>query len=149
MKNSYLTMSFYNMIFGENANSDLILKALDLTRKDIGRFRDIFLKDGKIELYTRLGGGNRRCPCDKDEVENHSCSVCYRNEIERLQNHPNYIKDEDDNFDDTYATFYFEYPEKHKKWLKALEMGELDLSKKSEIEDLKENYPNLVDLIEE
>ena len=61
-------MSMYNMIFGENAASDWLLALLDLTRADVGRFRDAYVTDDgtQIAVYTRNGGGNREHWVDEE-----------------------------------------------------------------------------------
>ena len=99
-------MSIYNMLFGTNPNADCILATLNLTREDVGRFRDCFVRDGKIEIYTRNGGGNR---------EAFQCI------IDDLATHPNYLFDEDDEYDRTYATIYFSFPEAHADALLAMQ----------------------------
>lgn len=117
-------MSMYNLLFGKNEDADKLLEILGLTKKDIGRFRDAYVTpDGQIAVYTRLGGGNRECldPGDDHESEEH---WCYRPEIERLQNHDWYDRDEDDDYDCTYATFYFDVPEEIKEKLKDMEAQE-------------------------
>lgn len=86
-------MSLYNMIHGVNPMSDLLLASLGLTRGDVGRFRDCYWNGEHICVYTRNGGGNRE---DYDDV------------FTVLQAHPNYVRDEDDDFDSTYATIYFD-----------------------------------------
>jgi len=178
-------MSFYNMVFGQNPISDAILATLGLTRADCGRFRDCFIADGKIAVYTRNGGGNRGCwhtaqdwyaseecknesriaevdervEATKEEAEQHpewtalnvfigakrvygtgrkiqqvqyrclepdsaecacpGCIIDYR-----LPQHPCYIYDEDDDFDSTYATVYFRFPEEYAEELRKLDSGE-------------------------
>lgn len=87
-------MSFYNMLFGINPDYKKILSLLDLKEEDIERFRDCGLKDGRIYIYTRTGGDNREC---------------FPNEI--LTSNPHYLYDENDDFDSTYATYYFSIPE--------------------------------------
>jgi len=177
-------MSFYNLIFGENPASDVLLATLGLSRDDVGRFRDCFVSDGKIVVYTRNGGGNRECwhldepeygnpnckhhvilkevdekicvpvdeahkypiqynffysngtqlvgtgkrvtkeyyYCEEPDSENCACPGCI---IEyRLPKHPNYLYDEDDDFDSTYATIYFSFPEEFAKELEMLDSGE-------------------------
>jgi hypothetical protein len=54
-------MTLYNIMFEQNPKGDVILATLGLTRQDVGRFRDCFVADGKIAVYTRNGGGNRDC----------------------------------------------------------------------------------------
>lgn len=98
-------MSFYNNLFGVNPASGLLLKALNLNVSDIPRFRDCYLDGDKIVVHTRTGGGNRED---------------YEEENERLAQHPNYSYDEDNDFDSTYADFYFTFPEEYKSDLEAL-----------------------------
>lgn len=88
-------MSLYNMLFGMNPDTDKILSVLSLDKDEIERFRDCGVNEakGQIWIYTRTGGGNRED---------------YPNEI--LTSHPNYLYDEDDDFDSTYATYYFSIP---------------------------------------
>jgi hypothetical protein len=86
-------MSLYNMLFGKNSNTGIILAMIGLKEWDIERFRDCGIYDGKICIYTRTGGGNREG---------------YPNKI--LTNNPYYEYDEDDDYDSTYATYYFSIP---------------------------------------
>lgn len=90
-------MSFYSMIHGENPFSNVLLAILGLNRSQIPRYRDCFWDGTHIGVYTRTGGNNR----DDYEEEN-----------AMLEDHPNHVRNEDDDFDDTYATFYFSIPEK-------------------------------------
>lgn len=100
-------MGLYNMIFGHNDSAGEILPALGLTPSDIGRYRDCWVTpEGEIAVYTRMGGGNRECWC-KDGQEHE----CYQPQIQALQSHPLYLRDEDDGYDRTYATFYFRAPD--------------------------------------
>lgn len=112
-------MSLYNMMFGVNTNSADVLKALGLTSGDVPRFRDAYVSEEQLCVHTRTGGGNR------DYYE--SLEVCMDNYPEYfegddkpneptgpwnedLRSHPWFIRDEDDGFDSTYATFYFQPP---------------------------------------
>lgn len=114
-------MSFYNMLLGENPLSGILLSILGFTTKDqIPRYRDCYWNGEYIAIYTRTGGGNR------DYYE--SLETCMENYPEYfkevpqdypqgpwnsdLRKHPEYVKDEDDDFDSTYATFYFNLPAK-------------------------------------
>ena len=105
----------YNMIFGVNPASDFLLALLDLTRNDVGRFRDAYVtEDGKeIAVYTRNGGGNRECYSEdaarEAEEGGCSCTGCIITDL--LPAHPLYVRDEDDDFDCTYATVYFRVPD--------------------------------------
>lgn len=98
-------MSMYNMLFGVNEKSEFLLKCLGLTKNDIPRFRDCFIFNNSICIYTRTGGGNR------EEYEDENNNLCC---------HPNYINDEDDEMDCTYANFFFSFPDDFKDDLKAL-----------------------------
>jgi hypothetical protein len=105
------------MLHGTHGLDQVLGFVLDLDiaggRYDTGRYRDIWLQDGKIFLFTRNGGGNR------DE---------YQDTIDDLAEHPNYITDYDDDFDYTYATIEFSYPEQYKDLLKHLEPKEKEPS---------------------
>jgi hypothetical protein len=83
------------MFFGMNQNTELILALIKLKKCDIERFRDcdIDYSSREISIYTRTGGGNRED---------------YPNEL--LLDNSYYKYDEDDEYDSTYATFYFEFP---------------------------------------
>lgn len=89
-------MSLYNMIFGKNQNTDIILSLIGMKECDVERFRNcgIDSQAKEIYIYTRTGGGNRED---------------YPNEI--LTSSPYYKYDEDDDYDCTYATYYFNFPE--------------------------------------
>ena len=134
-------MGLYNMLFGVNPAFPILLSSLNLSYHgeklqidgdySPGRFRNIFLEtDGsKVVLYTRNGGGNRDCwdageECEtatKPEEHNHGC-VAYINW--KLTQHPLYIRDYDDDFDCTYASFEFNLPEILDKVLLHLNHGE-------------------------
>jgi len=81
----------------------------------VARFRDAWVEksgDGPvIAIYTRQGGGNRECYCDGgDPGRAHVPEQCYAACNEALAAHPLYLRDADDGFDATYATFYFRVP---------------------------------------
>jgi hypothetical protein len=90
-------MSLYNLIFGKNPISSILLAIIGLKECDVERFRDCFLGDNEIQVYTRTGGGNRSD---------------YKN-LALIKN-KYYKSDEDDDFDCTYATYYFNIPEEIK-----------------------------------
>lgn len=89
-------MSLYNLLFGMNPNTDVVLALLGLRQHDVERFRNVSLdlEAGEISVYTRTGGGNR-----EDYPQN------------ALTSHPDYLRDKDDDFDSTYATFYLRIPQ--------------------------------------
>lgn len=94
-------MSFYNMIHGTNPFAPILLGMLGLEPSKCGRFRDCYMSENgkEIVVYTRNGGGNR------DE---------YQPVIDELAKHPNYLRDEDDDYDCTYASIFFSVPEEFK-----------------------------------
>lgn len=180
-------MSLYNMVFGSNPASRIILATLGLSPDTVGRFRDCFISEGAIAVYTRNGGGNRDCwhesdpKCGNETCKHHvemeerrvqafmpkgmwpngkapgniftseggvygcyyltdekrmepnyvceepcsaacSCPGCTVNY--RLPAHPLYIRDADDEFDCTYATIYFRFPDEFADDLRKLDAGE-------------------------
>lgn len=109
------------MLFGWNPACVLIAPMLtdENPQTFFPRFRDCYVSDGgdTIEIYTRVGGGNR------DE---------YEDEIEALRNMPTYIRDYDDDFDDTYATFEFGVPD---EW-----RDDFELVKEHKFSELSDAY---------
>lgn len=104
-------MSLYNMIFGENDKSTILLSAIGLKKEDFYRYRDAYLtENNNIAVYTRGGGGNRECNCETED-QNHTNS-CVISMQDALRINKYYISDEDDGYDHTYATFYFKIPDK-------------------------------------
>jgi len=83
------------------------------------------LNDGEylIVLHTRQGGGNRECYCETGDDSHEPGCLAANNE--ELESHPQYFRDEDDDFDSTYANFYFRggFSEKDKE--KAQKQREL------------------------
>ena len=76
----------------------------------VGRFRDAWVEpdaDGQllIHVYTRNGGGNRAdyAPVNAD-----------------LAAHPLYVRDADDSFDPTYASFWFRVPPEYVEALRPV-----------------------------
>lgn len=53
------------MVFGANAMGPAILATLGLSPGQVGRYRDCFVANGEIAVYTRNGCGNREC-CHAD-----------------------------------------------------------------------------------
>lgn len=92
-------MSLYKRLFGENKEAPAILGFAGLTRGMFMKYRDCFLNpDGTIvTVITRIGGGNRNE---------------YRQAHINIKRHPNYIRDYDDDFDDTYCYFEFKVDNK-------------------------------------
>lgn len=133
-------MSLYNMIMGVNQNYKLILDFLGFTKEEIGRFRNAWVTDeGRLAIYTRLGGGNRDY---------------YKDNINNLRNHDWFDYDEDDDFDFTYATFYYDVPEEHKEivdMIAELGSGEPESFKNAidnlDFETFEEEHPKFVETL--
>lgn len=106
-------MSLYNMMFGYNSLAGVTLSALNITRNDIPRFRDAYFdaEEDRLVIYTRTGGGNREYYGAPNGYDNEEYFGPFN---EDLENHPDYLFDEDDDFDCTYAYFYFRVPESFK-----------------------------------
>lgn len=103
-------MSMHQLLNGTNPATFFILPMLGRHPDTYPRFRDCYALNDEfgnagIQVYTRVGGGNRQ-----DYVE----------AIAELIDHPEYVKNEDDDFDSTYATFTFNVPEKWKAQFDAL-----------------------------
>jgi hypothetical protein len=125
-------MSMYNMIFGENQMATVLLEMLGLSRERVPRYRDCYWNGAEIAIYTRTGGGNR----DFYESEG-SCRDNYPEDFVKpeddaawsppcgpwnddLRALSTFLRDEDDDFDSTYATFFFSAPNEFKQALIAL-----------------------------
>lgn len=118
-------MSLYNALHGVNPFAALLIGMAGVRFEEIPRFRDVFIagEEGnrRIAIYTRTGGGNRTCYCNdpwylKDAGRTEPWPLgehrdgCYPHMNRQLAKKPLYDWDEDDDFDSTYATFYFKVP---------------------------------------
>lgn len=101
-------MSMYNMLHGTNPLASIYMAMLRLSTDQVGRFRDCYLQGDEIVVYTRNGGGNRE---DYEDV------------FEALSQHENYLHDEDDDFDSTYAYIHFSIPEQHQADVTMLKLA--------------------------
>lgn len=97
-------MSLYNLVHGVNPMAGVLLAALGITSTaQIPRFRDCYWTGQYIALYTRTGGGNRDyydSPIDNTD----NTTGPWNSDLRALDG---FSHDEDDEFDSTYATFYF------------------------------------------
>lgn len=118
-------MSLYNLLFGVNQDADELLKILGLTESDFGRFRDAYLdeKGTSIIVYTRCGGGNRDY---------------YEEVFSRMEKHPEYVTDYDDDYDCTYAYFVFSVP---KEFIKQTKL----MSDKNKPKSVHEKFQEAID----
>ena len=90
----------YEMVCTINPDAGRILNLIGLDPTFLieeCRLRDVYLSKDKtkVVIFTRIGGGNR---------ESYSAS------IRRLKNFKGYIRDYDDDFDNTYASFEYQIP---------------------------------------
>lgn len=121
-------MSLYNQLFGMNEDYDVLLGMIGFTMQDFERFRDVFLCDGgkNIVVYTRCGGENRK-----------SYEYMYR----KMRKSELYIKDFDEEHDNTYSHLVFRVPEKYLETAKKMFVSEpLTVCEKydKEIEEMKD-----------
>lgn len=88
-------MNMYNLLFGRNPQSTLLLAVIGLRENDVERFRDVGSDNNgqSIWVYTRTGGGNRED---------------YPNETMRALDL--WVDSVDDDFDNTYCTDTFRVP---------------------------------------
>ena len=100
--------NLYNMINGVNPATFIILPMLGKHPDEYPRFRDCFVNDGMIEVYTRVGGNNRNCGYGEEE----------------LYKHPNFVRTYDDDFDSTYGYYVFSVPDEWKDDFNKLMSGE-------------------------
>ncbi len=122
-------MSLYNALFGFSPACILIMPMLGRKQEEYPRFRDCFIEDGKIVIYTRCGGGNRGCGFGEEE----------------LYKDPNFVKTYDDDFDCTYGYYDFNVPEEWKADFDLILAGKLkDVSDKY-VEKVKEFYPKIAE----
>lgn len=120
-------MSLYNMINGFNPACVIIMPMLGRTQDEYPRFRDCFVDDGKIAIYTRVGGNNRGCGYGEEE----------------LYKDPNFVETYDDVFDNTYATYLFNVPEKWKADFDKIMDGKIGDVSDEYYQCVTEFYPGL------
>lgn len=116
------------MINGVNPATFFILPMLGEKHPDnYPRFRDCFVDNNEIHVYTRVGGGNRNCEFGE----------------EKLQQHPNYLRDFDDEYDSTYATYVFSIPDEFKNDFDLITSGKIKEISEVYKERLYKVYPKL------
>lgn len=125
-------MSLYNMLNGVNPATFFILPMLgEKHPEQYPRFRDCHIDDSgtEIHLLTRVGGNNRGCGYGE----------------EKLQEHPNYLRDEDADFDSTYATYIFSVPDEWKEDFEKIKDNRLKEISQAYKDRLYTVYPKLKD----
>ena len=143
-------MSLYNAINGMNQAVFFILPMLGKHPEEYPRFRDCFVgalensqekdpfgipqkqtsKDKVISIYMRIGGGNRSG---------------YYDQIEQLRKMPTYLKDYDDDFDSTFATFIFSVPQQWRPDFIVLTTPTENSISKEYKNQLKQVFPKLAE----
>jgi len=93
----------------KNVDTKKILDAIGIKEEEIPRLRGVGIDNEKILIHTRTGGGNR-----DDYVEQNDA----------LTKNKYYLSDEDDDYDCTYANFWFSIPEELTNELMKLENKE-------------------------
>jgi hypothetical protein len=99
----------------------------------VQRFRDCWVERTSyglvIAVYTRTGGPNRRCSCAENGTA-HAPASCWAACNETLAAHPLYLRDADDDFDATYATFRFRVPEMFREVLAKVAVDPVNMSER-------------------
>ena len=103
-------MSLYNMLFGINPQTPLLLACLGFKKHDVPRLRDVFVDGDRIAVYTRMGGVNRGHWDSYDDEPGRDCLCpgCRADHV--LARHDLFEYGEDGDYDSTYRTFYFRFP---------------------------------------
>ncbi len=121
-------MSLYSALFGQNVLAPILLSILGTTREQVPRFRDCFLAvDGNdltgIAIYTRTGGGNRPFyESAESQVAQYGSDLRvpegpFNADLRKL---PGFLYDLDDEYDNTYATFFYAIPDEVRPMLDVL-----------------------------
>ena len=126
-------MGLYNMVNGFDPAVVFILPLLGRRVSEYPRFRDCFVDDDKIAIYTRVGGNNRNCGFGE----------------EALYEDPDFVRTYDDDFDNTYGTYLFNVPEKWKSDFDKLLEGDLEGTSDEYKQYIKEFWPTLTDKLDE
>jgi hypothetical protein len=95
------------------------------------RFRDCFLSDDEkhIDIYTRVGGGNRGCGFGE----------------EKLYEDENFVETFDDDYDKTFATYRFKVPEKWQADFNLILDGKLKEVSDDYVACVKNIFPELAE----
>ena len=102
-------MSLYNMLMGFNPACIFVMPMLGRKQNQYPRFRDCFIEGDKIAIFTRVGGNNRNSGYGEEE----------------LYKDPHFVRTYDDDFDNTYATYLFEVPERWKSDFEKISEGKI------------------------
>ena len=125
-------MNMYNTIVGRSPRAGVLLFMLG--NPEVPHFRDCYLDaDGSITILTRTGGCNREF-YEKAQYLAHDYSAWEPYEgpwNEDLRAIPGYLRDEDLDYDSTYACFHFTPPAGYEDIIELVkvEQGEFDPGK--------------------
>ena len=124
-------MSLYNMVYGFNPACLLFMPMLGRKQDEYPRFRDCFLSEDTkhIDIYTRVGGGNRGRGYGEEEL--------YKDE--------NFVETFDDDYDNTFATYRFKVPEKWQADFNLILDGKLNEVSDDYIACVKNIFPKLAE----
>lgn len=124
-------MSLYNMVHGFNPACIMLMPMLGRTQAEYPRFRDCFLSDDEkyIEIFTRVGGGNRNQGYGE----------------EALYNDPNFVKTYDWEEDSTYGFYVFKVPEKWQDDFDKIVAERFSEVSDAYVECVKTMYPMLTE----
>jgi hypothetical protein len=98
----------YTALHGENKFADEIMDMIYVPKDILLRYRDVYVFGNEAIVYTRNGGNNRM-------------SVGIKVIMESMKSHPNYVRDYDDSFDNTYAYIVYKIPEQFRARAKEIE----------------------------
>jgi hypothetical protein len=148
-------MGMYNAVFGDGQRGYPLLAVLGFEQvSDVGRYRDAWVEKGeeggyRIAVYTRNGGNNR------EEY------------MPDFLAHPYYLRDQDDEYDNTYATIYFSCPpelyamvmaaeaegvsfpgpiDMSQEWQKAIQALEDNMARREEVASKMDQYVKVVSI---
>lgn len=128
-------MSLYNAVMGFNPACIFLMPMLGRKQEEYPRFRDCFLSEDQehIEIFTRVGGNNRGCGYGEEEL--------YSDE--------NFVNTYDDDYDNTYATYVFNVPQKWQEDFHKIVGGEWKSVSDEYVQHVKSFYPKLEDKIDQ
>lgn len=120
----------YNAVFGYNVGMILLAPMLvaEDPREYFPRFRDCYEEDGKIVVYTRVGGGNRSYDtkppytCQYDDGDSDAEWDFHEDKLYKM---PTFVETYDDDFDNTYGYYVFDVPEEWRKDFEKIMEGKL------------------------
>jgi hypothetical protein len=125
----------YDIVLGDGNQKVRGRVLLGVLGLDLGipRFRDAWVErspDGPlIVFYTRTGGDNRTCYC-KEHGREHPHPECYLAGNEAMAAHPLYLRDADDSFDPTYASWFFRAPPGREDELAVFAQDPVDMAQR-------------------